>query len=147
MLLSTIMIVTWRDTHNNHQRVEKQAATMSRIVTRSRPFLGSPCVQVSLNLPRRFCHCSLTPSEEVQSAVTLLGSEVMARWQHFLKKIYIDATTSIFPITSPTRRGQLLYRIEIEHTSVVALLDHGASHSFLTQEWAIRNHVPMKPLL
>ena len=70
----------------------------------------------------------------------------MARWQHFLKKICIDATTSIFPITSPIRRGQLLYRIEIEHSSVIALLDHGASHSFMTQEWAIRNRMPMKPL-
>ena len=70
----------------------------------------------------------------------------MERWQHFLRKICIDATSSIFPITSPTLRGQLLYRIEIEHTSVITLLDHGASHSFMSKEWATRNRVPMKPL-
>ena len=101
---------------------------------------------VSLDVPRRLCHCPLKPSEEMQSAVKLLGNDVMGRWQHFLRKICIDATTSIFPVSSPTLRGQLLYRIEIEHTSVTALLDHGASHSFLSKEWAIRNRVPMKPL-
>ena len=82
----------------------------------------------------------------MQSAVKLLGSDVMERWQHFLRKICIDATSSIFPVSSPTLRGQLLYRIEVEHSSVVALLDHGASHSFMSKEWALRNHVPIKPL-
>ena len=101
---------------------------------------------MSLVLPRKFCHCSLKPSEEMQSAVTLLGNDVMQQWQHFLRKICIDATSSIFPVSSPTLRGQLLYRIEIEHTSVIALLDHGASHSFMSKEWAIRNRIPMKPL-
>ena len=107
---------------------------------------GVSLCQVSLTLPQKFCHCSLKPSEEMQSAVKLLGSDVMERWQHFLRKICIDATSSIFPVSSPTLRGQLLYRIEVEHSSVIALLDHGASHSFMSKEWAIRNRVPMKPL-
>ena len=89
------------------------------------PIPGVSLCQVALPLPRKIQPSPLTPSEEVRSAVQLLGRDGMERWQHFLKKICVDATTSIFPVASPTLRGQLLYRISIEHTSVVALLDHG----------------------
>ena len=70
----------------------------------------------------------------------------MKRWSHFLKKICVDASASVFPVVSPTKKGQLLYSIEIERVPVVALLDHGASHCFMSSDWAQQNRIPMKPL-
>ena len=102
--------------------------------------------QVSISAPPKLLNCPLSPSEEMRSAVTMLGSGVMDRWKHFLKKICVDATSSIFPVAPPSLRGQLLYRISVEHVPVIALLDHGASHSFMCKEWAVRNGIPMRPL-
>ena len=102
--------------------------------------------QVAVPLPQKLPHCPYKPSEEMQSAVSFLDSDVMQRWGHFLKKVCIDASTSIFPVTSPSKKGQLLYKIEVDRVPVVALLDHGASHSFMSKDWAFENQMPLKPL-
>ena len=51
-----------------------------------------------------------------------------------------------FPVSSPSRRGQLLYQIAVDKTPVVALLDHGASHSFVAKDWAQQQHMSLVPL-
>ena len=73
-------------------------------------------------------------TSELKVAARLLGSELMHRWGHFLKKVCVDASTSIFPVCSPQRKGQLMYEIRVEGHPVIALLDHGASHSFMSYQ-------------
>ena len=103
--------------------------------------------QVLVPLPQKLHSCTLSPSEEMRTAVDMLGGDMMERWGHFLKKICIDASTCIFPIASPSHKGQLLYRIEIDRVPVMALLDHGASYSFMSKEWAQEHYLPLKPLI
>ena len=107
---------------------------------------GATMCQVSLSLPPHLHACNSSPTEQVKSAVQLLKGDVMKRWGHFLKKICVDATTSIFPISSPSRKGQLLYQIAVDRNPVVALLDHGASHSFVAKDWARKHHMSLVPL-
>ena len=73
------------------------------------------------------CHVAITPpqlldgsprisTDHLRSTISLLGGEVMARWGHFLKKICVDSSDSIFPVSSPAKKGQLLYRVKINGT-------------------------------
>ena len=101
---------------------------------------------LSLTLPRVLHEHPITPSVHLKFTVSLLGGDGMKRWSHFLKKICIDASASIFPVTSPNTRGQLLYQIQVDKISVVSLLDHRASHCFISKEWAHQNQMPLKPL-
>ena len=86
------------------------------------------------------------PNARMRSAVTLLDGEIMERWSQFLKKVCVDSSASVFPVSPPGQKGQLLYPIQVNSIPVVALLDHGASHCFMAREWAIEKQLPMEPL-
>ena len=103
------------------------------------------------------CHAAVTswkpveegltpPNARMRSAVTLLDGEIMERWSQFLKKVCVDSSASVFPVSPPGQKGQLLYPIQVDSIPVVALLDHGASHCFMAREWAIEKQLPMEPL-
>ena len=90
--------------------------------------------QVLLAPPQPVLNHAPLPVQQLKTTVSLLGGERMEQCQHFLKRICVDASTSVFPVIPPASKGQLLYRIKVDQNPVVALLDHGASHCFMARE-------------
>ena len=115
---------------------QKEIGEINIVETEDVPVSEVSLCQVIMPLPQKLHGCSLSLSEEMRSAVNMLGGDTMERWGHFLKKICINASTSIFPIVSSSHKEQLLYRIEVEQVPVIAFLDYGASYSFISREWA-----------
>ena len=67
-------------------------------------------------------------------------------WNNMMKVLHNDSFPHMFPIRPPNKLGQLLYKFCIEGYDVTTLLDLGASHSFVTRNWAMGKGLDLVPI-
>ena len=78
---------------------------------------------------------------------SLVQPSLQDRWGSTLvRKVPKDILHSLAPAQDPGRVGQLLFPISIDGKVGTALLDSGASHSFISQEWAGQQGLTTHPL-
>ena len=68
------------------------------------------------------------------------------QWNEIVKVLHNSSHPHLFPVESPTQVGQLLYAFNIGGYDVTALVDFGASHSFISKEWAEDKNFDLTPL-
>ena len=74
------------------------------------------------------------------------GAPLQPHWNELFKILHNDSYPHLKPIQPPNKLGQLLYKFNIEGYEVTTLLDLGASHSFLTREWASDKGLDLTPI-
>ena len=61
-------------------------------------------------------------------------------WDEILKPFeIIPKIIGLRPLTEPSATGRLEYKIVVEGIPAVALMDHGASYTFICKEWCRKN--------
>ena len=79
-------------------------------------------------------------NHQVKSSVDLNNDSIVkAAKIGAVEEICTNPENGVAPLKDPTQVGQLLYPVQLDGICAVALLDHGASVSFVDEKW-MKNH-------
>ena len=82
-----------------------------------------------------------------ESAPGNIKDNLKERWGgQLIREVQVEKEDKLAPLCDPQEAGQLLFPISLEDQPGTALLDSGASHSFVSQEWVKDRNLQTTPL-
>ena len=97
--------------------------------------------------------CEIAPERDGIALLEAFSEETAQRNAPRWFQDHLDESKCLLPLASgqppakaPGESGHLYYTINLDGCVTEALLDHGATHSFVLQPWAARSQLPISPL-